>query len=178
MTAEELVQAARQAYPHLPGDWLLHKVSSATSSESDGEEVDINQGFREAVCQRLNQDVSETDRALVIYLLEQELLSIEGGWGVCENLKLCAYLLFKLGHVEDALLIWRAKSTNFDTFCGLDVQLLAGGGVDETIGYLRAVGDPQALEAAEYLEECRATGDFSYDYHTSLAGYFRQAEAV
>src|SRR2546427_1577937 len=33
----------------------------------------------------------------------------------------------QVGHVEDSLIIWRAKATNFDTHCGVDVQLLVAG---------------------------------------------------
>lgn len=178
MTAEQWVEAARQAYPHLPDDSMLDMVCSAMSPDADGDNLDSNEDFREEVCQRLNQDVSQADRALVVYLLEQEILSREEDWGVYENMKLCAYMLFKLGHVEDALLIWKAKSTNFDTFSGLDVQLLAGGGLDETIAYLRAAADPEAVKAAQYIQECRAAGDFSYDFRASLAGYFSEAGAV
>lgn len=178
MTAEEWVEVARKAYPHSPDESVLRLVCSAMSTDADGDEVDTNQDFREAVCQRLNQDVSEADRALVIYLLDQEIQSAEQDWGFSENMRLCAYLLFKLGHVEDALLIWKAKSMNFDTFCGLDVQLLAGGGLDETIAYLRAATDPEASKAAQYMEDCRATGDFSSDYRASLAASFSESGTV
>lgn len=145
---------------------------------ADGYLEDAYQEVREAVCQALNRDLTDADRSLVLYLLKQEIVSREDDWGFHDNMRLCAYMLFKLGHVEDSILLWRAKGTNFDSFCGVDVQLLAGGGLEETISWLKGTGDPEAAEAAEYLEGCRATGDFSYDYRASLRSYFDADEAA
>jgi hypothetical protein len=72
---------------------------------------------------------------------------------------LCAQL-FALGHVEDSLLIWRAKTRDFDAMCGLDVQLLCGAGVDATRAFLAASEAMEARRALEYLDECVRTGDF------------------
>jgi hypothetical protein len=151
----------RRHYPSLPNTDLLSKVSYHKGIDDDGDEYDTNSEFREQVCEQLNRDLRDTDRRLVRYLLKQEILMHEESWGVNENIKLCAYLLYRLGHVEDALLIWRAKSTNFDTGCGVDVQLLVGAGLERTVEYLKEQGSKEAAGAISYIEECVKTGDFN-----------------
>jgi hypothetical protein len=86
--------------------------------------------------------------------------------GTNENIKLCAYLLYRLGYVEDSLSIWKAKSTNFDTECGVDIQLLVGAGVERTIAYLKEQNSQEAKDAGSYIEECVESGDFK-----NLAGW-------
>ena len=84
---------------------------------------DTNAAFRYAVLKELNLTLTDQDRPFIHYLLEQEILyhcALPGG--VYESIKQCAYLLLRLGHVEDSLIIWRAKATNSDTHCGVDVQ--------------------------------------------------------
>jgi hypothetical protein len=74
-------------------------------------------------------------------------------WGFSQSLKLCAFLLFTLAQVEDIQLLWQAKTTSFDTMCGLDDQLLVGAGVPITIAYLQQVQDPWSEQARAYIEE-------------------------
>src|SRR5258708_7595175 len=47
-------------------------------------------------------------------------------------LRLFCIQLFAHGDIEDTLLIWRAKQSNFDAACGIDVQLLCGAGLEAT----------------------------------------------
>ncbi len=77
-----------------------------------------------------------------------------------EMLRTLCLQLFSIGMVEDALLIWEAKQSNFDAGCGLDIQFICGAGVAETKEYLAQSTDPSASEALEYLTECEQTGDF------------------
>jgi hypothetical protein len=77
-----------------------------------------------------------------------------------EHLYWCGFLLYEIGNVEDVMPLWRAKHTNMDTGCGFDIQLLVGAGIDETLAFLRAHDDEEHQEAAEYVEECLAAGDF------------------
>ncbi|WP_445630119.1 hypothetical protein [Nostoc sp. DSM 114167] len=74
---------------------------------------------------------------------------------------LCAQL-FSLGVVEDCLLVWKAKSCNFDTHCGIDVQFLCGAGLKQTKEFLRAHGSDPAQDALEYIAQCDCDfADFS-----------------
>jgi hypothetical protein len=58
-------------------------------------------------------------------------------------------------------LIWHAKESSWDAHCSIDVQLLCGAGLHETIVYLTTDGSPAATAALEYLRQCEASGDFA-----------------
>lgn len=78
-----------------------------------------------------------------------------------EMLRTLCVQLFSLGVVEDALLIWDAKHSNFDAGCGLDVQFLCGAGLSITKAFLAASKEPTAAEALDYLTLCERAGDFA-----------------
>jgi len=73
--------------------------------------------------------------------------------GDFENLYQCAFLLYQVGDVDDAPLLWEAKSIDFDSFCGFDFQYVLGAGVERTLAHLRSGGH---ADAADYLTECLA----------------------
>jgi hypothetical protein len=162
MEVSEFLMKCREGYPSLPNPNLVSQVRCRMVGEKD-----LNASFRYDVCEELNRTLREEDRKLILYLLEQEIRyhqALPGG--VYESIKLCAYLLFRLGYVEDSLSIWRAKTTNFDTHCGIDVQLLVATGVEDTLAWLKRNGSPEALAAVGWVEGCRETGDFK-----NLDGY-------
>ena len=149
MSPSEFIDNVRQTSPELPPNDLLDLINDPE--------------FRYSVCRELNKSVGTTDRALGRHLLQLDIDSLRGeSSGMTDELRLSALLLYKIGNVEDAPLLWEAKTVNFDTVCGLDIQLLVGAGVDETIAYLRDLGDEQSLGAVSYIEGCRATGDFNH----------------
>jgi hypothetical protein len=61
-------------------------------------------------------------------------------------------MLFALAEVEDVQLLWKAKTTSFDTMCGLNDQLLVGAGVAATLDYLRRANEHWSDRACEYIE--------------------------
>jgi hypothetical protein len=74
-----------------------------------------------------------------------------------ENLYWCAYLLFCVGDPADVPMMWSAKHINFDTACGFDIQFLLGGGVDQTLEYLRSHGHQEIADALlAYEDELRS----------------------
>lgn len=77
-----------------------------------------------------------------------------------ETVMLGCYLLRLHGHVEDCLKVWQAKTVDFDTYCGVDVQLVVFAGVDPTIAYLRTQTSKEAADALEYISDCAEGGDF------------------
>lgn len=99
------------------------------------------------------------DRAAIIAALEGEIRLGEE----CDEqlMRLLCAQLFSLGQAEDAIPIWIAKSHNFDTFCGIDVQLLCGGGLEQTKAFLAGTASEDACAALEYLGEAEASGDFN-----------------
>jgi hypothetical protein len=48
----------------------------------------------------------------------------------------------------------RAKRSNFDAGCGIDIQFLCGGGYSETKAFLATCTVPEPKEALDYLVEC------------------------
>ena len=146
MNAKEFVKLARQSIPNLPDANTLALLN--------------DESFRAEVCDEINKSVSASDRELSRHILKLDTASHQGDWGMSDDMRLSAFLLFKIANVEDSLLIWQAKESNFDTFCGLDIQLTVGAGIDETITYLKSLSDESALAAATYIEECRNAGDF------------------
>ena len=147
MSPKEFVQLSRKSIPNLPDARFLSLL-----------ETDEN--FRAAVCDELNKSVSASDGELARHILKLYIASHQGDEGMSDDLRPSAFLLFKIANVEDSFLIWQAKEANFDTFCGLDIQLTVGAGVDETIAYLKGLSNESASAAATYIEECRETGDF------------------
>lgn len=92
--------------------------------------------------------------------LEAKIAQSRADWGDSEVVRTLCAQLFSCGVVEDSLLIWKAKSCNWDSMCGLDVQLLCGAGQAVTKEWLRLSTLPEALKALAYLEECEQCGDF------------------
>lgn len=69
----------------------------------------------------------------------------------------CGLLLYLIGDPADAPLMWEAKHIDFDIGCSFDIQFLVGAGVDETVQYLEAQGQAQAVA---YIKECQLSRDF------------------
>ena len=74
-----------------------------------------------------------------------------------EDLMLSCYILALHNHTEDALKIWEAKYADFDTYCGLDGQLIVFAGVKETIAFLEKQTTEEANKALKYIID---HGDF------------------
>jgi hypothetical protein len=85
-------------------------------------------------------------------LLEQEIVYHRYNYGFSESIKVCAFMLFMLAEVEDVQLLWKAKTTSFDTMYGLNDQLLVGAGVATTLDYLRRANEHWSERACEYIE--------------------------
>lgn len=68
-----------------------------------------------------------------------------------EDLMLSCYILALHNHIEDALKIWEAKYADFDTYCGLDGQLIVFAGVKETIAFLEKQSTEEAKKALQYI---------------------------
>jgi hypothetical protein len=73
---------------------------------------------------------------------------------------LCCVQLFARGLLEDVLRIWDAKSAGFDLGGLVDVQLLCGAGLQETMLFLASQPGPTAVAALDRICECESTGDF------------------
>lgn len=77
-----------------------------------------------------------------------------------DDLMLASFILSMHGQVADSLKIWEAKRVDFDSYCGVDIQLVVFTGVDQTIAFLEKQPDSEAKKALEYVIACSKSGDF------------------
>jgi hypothetical protein len=77
-----------------------------------------------------------------------------------EILRTLCLLLFSLGIVDDALLIWDAKESSFDNHFSIEVQFLCGAGLEATKRFLAGSIAPSAPAASAYLCDCEEGDDF------------------
>jgi len=105
---------------------------------------------------------SHQDKQFVIALLDKMILyrqqKDKGITG--DNIMLSCYLLGLHNDVRDCLRIWNAKTTDFDTYCGVDIQLVTFAGFHETVNFLEKREDKDAKDCLEYLVVCNKSGDF------------------
>lgn len=168
MQAEDIVREARSSQPGLPPAHLLQLVTA----QEDPLLGNHHAVLRVSVLGELYKTLSLTDRPLIRFLLEQEMTCRENDYETdIEGIHLCGFLLFLLAQLEDVELLWQAKTTNFDTMCGFDIQFLVGAGVSPTVAYLHSIQQDWAKKARTYIEHCQRSGGFS-----DLEGYrhFRQ----
>ena len=76
------------------------------------------------------------------------------------TIMLAAWIVGLHGDVSDCLKVWDAKRVNFDYFCGVDIQLIAFAGLEDTITFLKAYPSREAQDALKYVLECAEAGDF------------------
>lgn len=77
-----------------------------------------------------------------------------------ELLKLGCIQLFAIGNVEDSLLIWEAKESNFDAHCYIDIELVCGAGLNETKEFLAEQDSVESKELLNNLLRYEESGDF------------------
>lgn len=92
-----------------------------------------------------HQPASERDLAIARRLLGDEVAwrSRSPEQGIGETMELTSWLLSRSGDPADVWLLAAAKRANFDTGCGLDLELLFCAGVAATIAYVEASARPE-----------------------------------
>jgi hypothetical protein len=115
----------------------------------------------DAALARFGLPARPEDRDAIIAALDEQMALEADEAGDQFLMRLLCAQLFSLGRVEDSLRVWRAKSCNFDTHCGIDVQFVCGAGLEPTKAHLRAVGGDDASDALDYLAKCEAGEDFA-----------------
>ena len=103
--------------------------------------------------------------ALLNKVIEKRKNSEEDGNG--DNIMFACYLLGIHGHIEDSLLIWQAKTVDFDSYAYVDIQLVVFAGVDKTLKYFETLKTQESSKAIEYIKGCSDAGDFN-----DLENYF------
>ena len=113
-----------------------------------------------AALARFGLPARQANRGAIIAALDEQITLEADEDGDPFLMRLLCAQLFSLGWAEDTLRVWRAKSCNFDTHCGIDVQFLCGAGLEPTKAHLSEIRGDDALEALNYLIKCEAAGDF------------------
>jgi hypothetical protein len=99
---------------------------------------DANRQVRRACLLGLQHDRRSTDRDLILYLLEQEVLARTGFSGCSTSLEAAVFFAAEL---DDPAIAWRimaAKFANFDTSCAIGFEALYSCGVERTLAMLQA----------------------------------------
>ena len=77
----------------------------------------------------------------------------------CEDtLMFAAYLLAIHKDPADSILLWKAKTIDFDTECGFHTELILGAGIKETVAFLKANNSMSAKNLLEYIKKCQDGG--------------------
>ncbi|MEV4059647.1 hypothetical protein [Nonomuraea dietziae] len=119
----------------------------------DDDTWDANAQRRAAVLAAILYDPRAVDRALLKYLLRQDIRVAEEFWGVSGGLRLGMFLLAEHRCVDDAWLQWSAKIANFDTEMGLDLWAVLAGGAVAVRSMVEASDHPERDELLERLAE-------------------------
>lgn len=130
----------------------------------------------------LQYDHDPGDAALLRLLLDAEITANAGpnSDGDPDELKLAAWLVAQLRDPADVFRMWRAKSANYDTFCGFDGEHLVAAGVARTLAHLHASDDPRRVDILEYLgggTECIFDEADVVAWHAATAEWFPAREA-
>ncbi len=77
-----------------------------------------------------------------------------------ELINMACYFVGMHHQIIDSLAIWEAKNIDFDTFIGIDIQLIAFSGVEETLEFLQSQNTEMAQKAYNYTLLASNAGDF------------------
>ena len=149
--------------PNLVSNYL----NAGTISEDNIKQFHNNNELRVNLCQYF---FKIKNRPFALHLLNKLIkLRIDPIASISmEDLMLGCYILGLHQKIEDCLVIWKAKNVDFDSYCGVDIQLLAFSGVVPTINYLQAINTAEAKELLERIKDCYKSGDFdNLEYYFS-----------
>lgn len=139
------------------------KQSRGLSSETI-REIEENRSLRLGLVQYFdknrNREFALELLTLLIKLRQNPDIRISG-----DSLMLACYILGKHNQIGDCLKVWEAKRLDFDTFCYVNIQLVAFAGVQETIEYLKSQTSEEAKQALDYVIGCSEAVDFE-DFET------------
>lgn len=147
-----------------------------TITEDDIAEIQDNENLRWDL---YNYILLHKNRNFILALLHKMTKLRAKGWEKdvlyvnADSIMFACYLLGLHGQVEDSLEIWKAKITDFDTHCAVDIELMVFAGVDETLTYLEKQEPINGFDAFEYATGCYKAGSFE-----GLENYFKPERFV
>jgi hypothetical protein len=152
-----------------PFNELIIKIIASTKvPKSFADLVENDRSFRKVLhgyfIQQKNRDFALKLLEKFIKIRKEPSISLSA-----ESLMLACYILGMHQQTEDCLKIWEAKQADFDTYCGLDIQLMVFNGVEQTLDFLKMQNTETSLKAYEYVLMCNNAGDFNNleDYFSS-----------
>lgn len=103
------------------------------------------------------------------FLVKHSTLERESqGTGDTTLMKLLCFQLFNHGSVEDSRLIWNAKHSSWDSSCSIDLEFALGGGVSETLAFLKASSCENSMDAFHEISQFVSAGQID---STALAEF-------
>jgi hypothetical protein len=118
-----------------------------------------------AALNRFGLPARQADRTDIIAALHEQIRLAKAGAEDQDLMRLLCAQLFSLGVVEDSLLVWEAKSANFDCHMAISVRFLCGAGYDQTKHFLNLRDDEAARDALKYISGCDPDfADFSVEH--------------
>ncbi len=114
------------------------ELARAFGHEGSSNENDVD---RAALVAALLSSSTPTDAPLIRELTRHEIAAVRDAEAGCGDVLLaCCWLLFMIGEVEDAALVWNAKNLNFDAYCYIDSVFLIPHGVVATAEFAHSQG--------------------------------------
>lgn len=145
-----------------PSEFIETVTDDSAVAANEATELISKASYRRLLYSELNDSLSPSHAPLLRKLLQQDMEDRQKATNedIFENICWCGLLLYRIGDVNDSTLLWDAKNTDFDTYCGFDIQYLVGAGIDDTIEHLKLQQDEKSKEALHYIMECKNSGDF------------------
>lgn len=131
--------------------------------------------IRKAIYIELHNKLMPIHKKIVRKLLKIEIMEREEDlYEDYEMFYWCIFLLSRLGDASDVEIIWKAKCLDFDALIGVDAQFLIGGGLENTLEYLKNKNNDEAIEIMNYILERKDEGYFEnlQDWYSFRFNYF------
>jgi hypothetical protein len=119
-----------------------------------------------------------SNRELLLTLLNKLIEYRDRPWGSEDPISVVpmmfvSYLLGLHQQVEDCLRIWDAKTVDFDTYCGFDIQLVVFAGLEKTVTFLKQQDPEDVDDILTYILDCGKEGAFQHlDTYFKSKGYY------
>ena len=123
--------SAEAPRPVTGGDLVARVRSTPDLAES------LDPDDRAGLIAALLSGFAEADADLIVALTRAESALLAEDHISCgqDALMACCWMLFMIGRIDDVPVVFAAKMTDFDTYCGIDSVFLLPHGLDATLGY-------------------------------------------
>ncbi len=154
MIMEEKIKELLAFSPELPPAKLINQFQFQHNGKQGWTEAnDVNQPKRLDLIKALYPFFQKEDKALIRFLLEQEITYTQELGDYTEGLNISSFMLYKIMDNSDVPLLYEAKfNTCFDARFTLDIELVMGLGLKQTKAFLNKNKD-QYEEIIDVIKE-------------------------